>query len=298
MMEEFYGEIKKLFTSHDVAMKYVKFTFFMFICAISYNLFVVPIDLVSGGSGGLGVLLNNVFGIEPALVVFFVSFIMLVLAYLFLDAEQVVAMLFVTAVYPLFVHATSGIEQIFLLDTSHTLVIVIFGAITAGFAQGAMFKLGLNIGGFSIIAKIVYKYMKISVTFVNTVINIILVFLGGYFLGFSMILYAVLYLIINREVSEKVLLGISTNKTFKIITKEHEKIESFIANSLGHDVTIYDTYGGFNKDKKKLIMVVVPTSEFTILKNYVKKIDKKAFIFITDTYEALGQDASLHGSKC
>lgn len=297
-MEGFYEEIKSIFTSHEEGIKYAKFTVFVFICAVAYNLFVIPINLVSGGSGGLGVLLNNIFGVEPALVVFFVSFIMLVLAYLFLDAEQVVSMLFITIAYPLFVHVTTGIDQLVLLDNSHTLVIVIFGGIVMGAAQGAMFKLGLNIGGFSVLAKICYKYTKISVTFVNSFINALLVLLGGYFLGFSMVLYAVLYLIINREVSEKVLLGISTNKTFKIVTNEHEKIEKFIFESLGHDVTIYDTYGGYRGNKKKLIMTVIPTSEFTILKNYVKKIDKKAFIFITDTYEALGQDASLNKSKC
>ena len=40
-------------------------------------------------------------------------------------------------------------------------------------------------------------------------------------------------------------------------------------------------------------MTVIPTGEFTILKDYVKSVDKDAFIFITDTYEAKRQDVML-----
>lgn len=297
-MNNFYEEIKKILTSQEIAFKYLKFTIFLLITAISYNLFIVSIELVAGGSGGLGVLFYKLFDIDPSVVLFFISFIMLVLSYLFLDAEQVVATLFVTIVYPLLVNATSGIDQIFLLDTSDTLIITLFAAVVTGFCQGYIFKLGLNIGGFSIVAKIIYKYFRVSVTFVNTFINAVIVLAGGYFLGFSMVLYAILFLIICRGVSEKVLLGISKNKTFKIITRYPLEIEKFIFNNLGHDVTVYDAYGAYNKEKLRLIMAVVPTNEFDILKQYVKKIDKKAFIFITDTYEAMGQDVTLKKEKC
>ena len=41
-------------------------------------------------------------------------------------------------------------------------------------------------------------------------------------------------------------------------------------------------------------MTVIPTSEFTILRDYVKSVDKNAFIFITDTYEAKRQDVMIN----
>ena len=57
--------------------------------------------------------------------------------------------------------------------------------------------------------------------------------------------------------------------------------------------TIYDTYGAYEENDRKLLMVVIPTNEFTILRDYVKSVDKKAFIFVTDTYEAGGQDLTI-----
>lgn len=289
----FYDEIKRIVSDSEVTKKYAKMTIFLVVIAIAYNIFILPINLVAGGAGGLGVLFRALFGADPSLVIFLVSFMMFVLAFLFLDPEEVVATLFVAIVYPLLLKAFQGIDEILLVDNSHTLVLVIFGGVLTGFGQGSVLRLGLNFGGFSVLSKVLYKYTKVSVTFINALINAIIVLVGAFVLGFITILYAVLFLVICRVISERVILGRSKNKTFKIISKCPRKIEDFIQKELKHDVTIYDTYGVYKEKDKKLIMTVIPTGEFTILKDYVKSVDKDAFIFITDTYEAKRQDVML-----
>ncbi len=294
----FYNEIKLIFTDGSYGIKYGKMSLGLLLLAICYNLFICSIHLVSGGAGGLGVLFNYLFDIEPSLVVFFVSFLMFVLAFIFLNSDQVVSTFFVALVYPLMVKATSGITDIVFIDTSHVLLIVLFGAIFSGIGQGYIFKIGLNFGGFSVLAKIVNKYTKISVTMVNAVINGIIVVVGGFVFGIVMVLYAIIFIVISRYVSEKIMLGISSSKTFKIISFKYDIIEKFIYDNLGHDVTIYNTYGAYLNDDRKLIMVVVPTSEFLVLREYVKSVDKSAFMFIADTYEVKGQDISINKKMC
>ena len=65
---------------NEYSMKYLKMVVALLLIAISYNIFVVPINLVAGGAGGLGVLFYNLFGIEPSIVIFLVSFLMFILA--------------------------------------------------------------------------------------------------------------------------------------------------------------------------------------------------------------------------
>ena len=115
------------------------------------------------------------------------------------------------------------------------------------------------IGGFSVLAKVVYKYTNISVTYTNAFMNGIVIILGAFFIKFSMILYAILFIFILRYVSERIILGVSSNKTFKIISSKYQRIEKYI-HSLGHDVTIYDTVGAYKGGDAKLLMTVVPTS--------------------------------------
>ncbi len=294
----FYNEIKLIFTDGSYGIKYGKMSLGLLLLAVCYNLFICSINLVSGGAGGLGVLFNHLFGIEPSLVVFFVSFLMFVLAFIFLDSDQVVSTFFVALVYPLMVKATSGITDIVFIDTGHVLLIVLFGAIFSGVGQGYIFKIGLNFGGFSVLAKIVNKYTKISITMINAVINGIIVVVGGFVFGIVMVLYAIVFIVISRYASEKIMLGTSSSKTFKIVSSKYDIIEKFIYDNLGHDVTIYDTYGVYLNDDRKLIMVVVPTSEFLILKEYVKSVDKSAFMFVADTYEVKGQDITINEKMC
>ena len=282
---------------YDYFQKYLKMFLSLLLISFAYNLFVYPINLVAGGSGGLGVLFSYLFSIDSAVIVFIVSFLMLMIAYLYLDFDDILSCFFVTIFFPILIKATSGVASLIQIDTSHILVITLFGAILTGIGQGLIFKEGLNIGGFSVIAKVINKHSNVSITLINAIINIIIIIIGGIFINFSMVFYAIIFVLILRFVSEKIMLGISNNKTFKIISDDYEVIQKYIHETLGHDVTIYDTVGSFEGKKKKLIMTVIPTSEFILLRDYVKSVDSNAFIFVTNTYEASMQDVMISKGK-
>ena len=276
--------------------KYIRMMFAIMIMAIAYNLFVVPVNLVAGGTGGLGVLFSHVWGINPSLVILAASIIMFLLALFVLDFEEILSTFVITLVFPAFVEITSNISTIVKFDSESTLVVIVFGAIISGIGQGMVFKEGMNVGGLSVLAQAIHKYTGLSVTYCNTLINGFIIILGAFFVKFSMVLYALVYIFVLRYVSEGIILGVSQNKTFKIISSKYAKIEKYI-HSKGHDITIYDTVGSYKGDKKKLIMTVVPTSEFIDLRDYVMSIDKKAFVFVTNTYEVGMQDMTIRKAK-
>lgn len=276
--------------------KYLRMMAAVLIMAISYNLFVLPIHLVAGGTGGLGVLFSHVWGFSPALVVLVSSVLMFILALFVLDFEEILSTFVITLAFPAFIEVTSDISKVIVFDSKSTLVLVIFGAIVSGVGQGLVFKDGMNVGGLSVLAQAIHKYTGLSVTYCNALINGFIIILGAFFVKFSMVLYALVYIFVLRYVSEKIILGVSQNKTFKIVSSKYEKIEKYI-HSKGHDITIYDTVGTYGGEKKKLIMAVIPTSEFIDLRDYVISVDKKAFIFVTNTYEVGMQDMTIRQAK-
>jgi uncharacterized membrane-anchored protein YitT (DUF2179 family) len=276
--------------------KYLKMIAALLLVSIAYNIFVRPINLIAGGSGGLGILLYNIAGIDPSIVIFFVSFTMFILAFVALDAEDVLSCFVEALVFPTFVKTTSYLANVVTFDSKNMLVVVVFGAILTGIGHGIIFGEGLNVGGLSVLAKVIHKYTKLSVTYCNAMINAIIIALGAFFISVGMVLYAIIYVVILRYVSERIVLGTSNNKTFNIISSKYAKIEKYI-HSIGHDVTLYDTVGSYKGDNKKLIMTVVPTSEFILLRDYVKSVDKKAFIFITNTYDVSMQDQTIRKAE-
>ena len=87
---------------------------------------------------------------------------------------------------------------------------------------------------------------------------------------------------------EKVLLGISTKKAFYIITDKSFEIERFIIDELNHSVTIFNAKGGFLFKNKKMLLAVVPTKEYFVVKEGIHEIDPEAFFLVTDSYEVYG----------
>ena len=87
---------------------------------------------------------------------------------------------------------------------------------------------------------------------------------------------------------DKVLLGISKNKAFYIVTTKPEEISEFIINNLGHDTTNFDVKGGFLEKKKNVILTVIPTRDYYKVKEAISMIDETAFFVATDSYEVKG----------
>ena len=57
---------------------------------------------------------------------------------------------------------------------------------------------------------------------------------------------------------------------------------------LSHGVTVLEGRGGYTGDRKKVIMCIIPTKEYFVAKEGIKKIDKDAFFLVTDAYEVAG----------
>ena len=58
--------------------------------------------------------------------------------------------------------------------------------------------------------------------------------------------------------------------------------------NLNHGVTVLSGRGGYTGDNQKVIMCIIPTREYYLVKEGIKDIDPNAFFLVTDTYEVSG----------
>ena len=260
----------------------------LFLSAIVFNLFLYPTNLVTGGMNGVAIIINHIFDLDPALIIFLGSLILLGLSYLLLGLDQTAGSVVATLVYPLFVELTEPISELIIIDTSDLILMSILIGLLLGITNGLMYKVGFSNGGLNVISQILYKYFRLSLSKTTMFINLIVVLIGGFYFGFNMMLYALIIIFISSFVMDKVILGISNNKAFYITTTEDEKVKDYLINTLHHTVTIFDVKGGFLKKKRKVLLAVVPTRDYFKLKEGIKEIDPKAFFVVTDAYEVGG----------
>lgn len=260
----------------------------LYVSALNYNLFILPSKFVTGGSGGIGTLVSYIFNVDASFIISIVMYATLLLGFIFLGFKKSISIIFVTIIYPIFIKLTSEIGSVIVVDLSNKLLVSIFAGIIDGITTGLVLKTGFGPGGISTISQILYEKFRISISKSSLLINIIIVVLGGIFIGFDKVMYAVIILYLASLMIDKVIIGISKSKLFNIVTEKEEEVKDLITNKLGHGITIIDGKAGSNGIDKSIIMCIIPTKEYFLVKEGIHEIDKNAFFTISDSYEVFG----------
>ena len=279
--------ILRIIYSKGRLKRYLGFVLGVLLVAISYNLFMLPSEVVYG-VGGIGIILKKICGIDPAMTILIGSIVLLILSFILLGKTKTASSVVGSLLYPVFVKLTEDIGTYIELGQAEPLIIVLFGAVINGFGLGMIFKAGFTTGGTDILNQIVAKYGKTSVGNAMLLTDGLIVFLGVFVFGWTRVMYSIISLYIISMMTDKVILGISESKAFYIITEHETEVKKFVLNHLSHGVTVLDARGGFTGNHQKVIMCIIPTKEYFIAKEGISAIDPDAFFVVTDAYEVSG----------
>lgn len=278
--------IKEIYKK-DRLERYIQFIFGIFIVSLSFNLFVLPSNIVYGVSG-IGVILNKIFGIAPSLTILIGEAILLILSFIVLGINKTKNSIIGSILYPLFVELTVPLSNYINVGDVEPIVLALFGAVISGFGFGLIFKSGYTTGGTDILNQIVSKYGKMTLGNAMLFTDGIIIAAGMFTFGISKIMYSIINLYIVSIMTDKVMIGISNSKSFFIITSKENEIKNYILGELGHGVTLLEGNGAFTGNKQKVLMCVIPTREYFIVKEGIHEIDSNAFFVVADAYEVYG----------
>ncbi len=267
--------------------RYLVLTSCLFISALLYNVLQFPSRIVSGGTGGIAIILEHLFDFRPAIVIFVISAALLLFSFIFLGFEKTSASIAATFLYPLFVDLTLPLANQIHFSLDDMLLVALTIGVISGITNGLCYKVGFSNGGLGILSQILYKKANISISKSAFVINAIIVIAGGIYFGWTLAMYACIVLAINSFIMDKVILGSSNSKTIYIFTAHKEQeMKDFILTYLSGGVTILEGHGGYRDKRKHVLMTVISTKDYFKLKEGMKKIDPDAFLVVIDTYES------------
>ncbi len=279
--------ISKIYSKNKIK-RYLWMIFGVFICACSYNLFILPYDIVFGGVGGISIIFSYFFDIKPALFMLFCSFVFALIGFLFLSKEKVFKSLLGAFLFPLFTEFTSFLPSLVDISGADTFLIALFGGALYGIGLGLIMRSGFTLGGTDFLTQIVNKYFKLTLGSSMLLVEGSIVVFGAFVFGFTNFMYAIIILYLITFLVDKVVIGISDKKAFYIVTSKKDEICDYVINELGHTITIFSATGGFSKKKNPVLFTVIPTKEYYKLKEGIRCIDSDAFFTVLDAYEAYG----------
>lgn len=259
-----------------------------FISALSFNIFMVPHNILPGGVSGISMIVDYFIHIDKALFIFVISMLLLLISFISLGKEITYKSIIGSLLFPLFIYLTEEFLKFYPININNTILSLIFGGVTFGIGLGLVYREGYTTGGTDIINKLLNKYLYTTMGTGMLIIEGIIVLISGFVFGINTMLYSIITIYLSSKVIDRVMIGISQNKSFYIITNKPDEVTDYILNDLKHGVTRMEGHGAFSNEKKHLLLTVIPTNEYYRLKSGLKKIDSNAFFVVSDSYEVGG----------
>ncbi|WP_274661637.1 YitT family protein [Enterococcus lactis] len=210
--------------------------------------------LAEGGVSGITLILRALFGIDPAYTTLLINIPLILLGGKILGKRSLAYTVLGTLSLSFFLWIWQRVPLE--INLQHDLLIVsLLAGLVAGVGSGIVYRMGGTTGGSDIIARILEQNYGIS--------------MGRSLLAFDIIvlLASLTYIDLKRMM-------------YTLIVS---------MTGLQRGVTFLSGEGAFSGNSKKIIYMVVSSSELTEAKRIVHEIDEKAFLSIINVHEVEGQ---------
>lgn len=261
--------------------------------AIAVHVFKSPNKFALGGVSGVSIVLSYFFPDIPiGTLILALNILLIILAFIFLGKEAAAKSAYGSL-------ALSGIilllEFIFPVTqplTSQKFLELIYGVFLPGIGSGIVFSLGATTGGTDIVAKILSKYFRAKVSLMLLVTDFLVALFAGMLFGIEICLFSVMGVCLKIFVLDSLMESLQVYKIVVIISEKSGEVKNFICNTLERGATVHMAKGAFTIDEKEVITTVLNRRQARKLQSFVKEIDAKAFLTISNSSRIIGNGFS------
>ena len=269
-------------------MKVLKAILGSLFVALAINFLVIPFNFLSFGTAGLGIIFNNIINIPVPFIILFINMIIILISFL-VNEKNSYKYLLPSLLIPVFMYSTSFIN--YTVELPEFILAVVVSAVLLGFGYVLIYQSGYKAGTIFLLEEDIGDITKIHTQVYSMLVDILIIFIYMSLNSFEMTIYSVFLMVGTRLIVNKARYNINDSKMFYVITTKEKQVKDFIIRTLGYELTELDVKGGFSKQKKSILLSVISSKDYYKLKTGIIKIDEKAFVAITDTYDVVNRKA-------
>ena len=253
--------------------------------ALAYPWFLVPNHIAPGGLTGLATVFNYLFGWPVGTTSLLMNIPLFLIGFKAMGGGFAIRSLAATLLFSLFI----DLLPLGCL-TQDPMLASVFGGALLGVGLGLIQRAGATTGGTDMAARMVHKHLPyLSVGMILFAIDGIVVVLAGIYIHIEHALYAFISIYVSSMLINLVIDGPTTEKACYVITSAYEQVKTEVMAELNRGVTLLSAKGGFSGEERPILLCVVSAQEVARLKMIVRRTDDKAFVFISDAHEVLGE---------
>lgn len=260
-----------------------------FVIAAGVSFFVLPLNILSGGVAGISIALKPIFHLEPTIVINVLTIGLYIAGAIFLGKRFALKTIISTIVYPLFITILSAYSHNVHI-TDNVLLASIYAGVCVGVGIGMVYRVGGSTGGMDIPPLIINKYTKIPLPKLVVCIDGATVLLGALTYGVEASMIGLVSVWVCGQVIDKVIMiGAHEAKNVMIISEKHEELMEVIYQNIDRGATILHAQGGYTREEKPVIMMVLVKKQYAELNRIISNVDPEAFVVVSDVNEVHGE---------
>ncbi|TFZ39697.1 YitT family protein [Soehngenia longivitae] len=262
----------------------------LLIMTVGLYFFLMPSNLAVGGATGLAMILNYLIpSIPMGIILAALNVILFIVAFVAIGKDFGGYTIYSSFAFSAMIAIFEYIIPMKAPFTDDLFINLIFGILISGVGMGIVFNEDASTGGTDIIAKIINKYTGVAMGKSLLISDFLIVIFASFVYGARLGMYALLGIVINSFVIDKIISGFNVKMNMMIISKELDSINDFILNEIGRGTTIYIAMGGYSKEEKRIINTIVSRDEYVRIRDYIRSVDNKAFISVSHITEVEGE---------
>lgn len=275
--------------------KYLREYFFItlgvFAMGSGFYYFMVPYNLITGGVGGLSIVIEPYLPFDVVFIVYILNIGLLLLGLVVYGFGFFTKTVYGSIIYPVSLTILVWLDQqLGLLPiTDDIMLATIFSAVLMGGGFGFVIRHGGTTGGADIPIKMLYDFAKIPFSVAIYIIDGSIVVLGALVFGLELGMYSVIAVFLIGFISNYVITGGQKMISIQIISDHSAEIKQRIFDSIDRGVTLIPIKGGFTGHEKMMVIVVAYRKEYYKIIQAVHEVDKSAFVFVNNSSEVLGE---------
>ena len=205
--------------------------------ALAVALFILPNNLITGGTTGLALVFQHQIGIPVSVFVGGFNVVMFILGAVILGKSFALTTIISTFYYPFIL---SIFEKVFggVGMTNDTMLATIFAGLLIGAGIGMVIRAGASTGGMDIPPLILNKKLNLAVSGTRAVLDCLILLTQMLFASQEKILYGILLVLLYTMVLDKVLMIGKNQMQIKIISEKSEAISEIIRTKLDRGTTL------------------------------------------------------------
>ena len=277
----------------EILMAYAQIFIGSVIGAAAYPAFLIPNNIAPGGLTGVATILNYLAGWPVGITALVLNIPLFLIGYRTMGKVFAFRSLVATALFTILIDILplKPVSEDPLLGT-------LFGGVVLGIGLGLILRGGATTGGSDMIARMVHRrFSFITVGMFLFALDFLVVLAAAIFIGGTQALYAMIDIYVCGRVIDAVMVGFGGNKACFVMTDAWQKITGRVLNEIERGCTLLEARGAYSGTSRPVVMCVMSRQEMTALKRIVQEEDEKAFMFITEAHEALGEGFSRLDGK-